>query len=87
MDTLEFWIKQNRLDASKLITVKHLYDAKCIKSAKHGVYLSGAVRNKTKIHQNYNIGDETKEGMESVMRGVFFFFFYSTHPLSSFLSI
>ncbi len=39
MDQLQFWLDTGRLDASKKITVKELYDSGCVKSLKDGIEL------------------------------------------------
>lgn len=39
LDKLQHWINMGRIDASKTITIKHLYDSRCIGSVKDGVVL------------------------------------------------
>jgi len=45
LDKLDTWLRSGRLDATKLITMKHLRDSGCInKNIKTGVMLLGGVR-------------------------------------------
>jgi large subunit ribosomal protein L15 len=45
LDKLDTWLRAGRLDASQLITMKHLRDSGCInKNIKTGVVLLGGVR-------------------------------------------
>jgi large subunit ribosomal protein L15 len=37
---MQFWIDRKKLDPTKKITVKELFDAKCIKQVKKGIYLN-----------------------------------------------
>jgi len=65
---LMYFVKRGRLDASKTITVKDLYDAKCIKKIDFGVKILSKGAEEVNIPLKLEVSDASGSAIETVKK-------------------